>query len=89
MKIFTRKIVSTPMRREGQLRRRGPPRSGHARLVELGDSGGGLSGSPRRDVACLGKPLRLGGGRLRLGVPVTIQGLCLLVCFGSVLWPDL
>ena len=53
MKIFTRKIAARP-------RRWGFPRR---RLVNLGepkDNGGDHSGSPRRSVAYLGKPLRLG-----------------------------
>ena len=62
MWIFPWKVGSSPRQREGSHRPRGSPKSGHARLGELGDSGDGLSGSPRRAcdcprlvfVACLG-----------------------------------
>ena len=56
---------------EGSLRRRGPPRRGHAHLGEHEDNKEGLSSPPRRGIAHLGKPLNLGGGGLRLGVPTT------------------
>ena len=83
MKIFTWKITATPRRREGPLRRRGSPRrkglprSRLLRLGEPGDSGGGYSGPPRQSVAHLGESLRLGRGRLHLGILVMVQGLCL------------
>ena len=54
-------------------------------LGELGEKGDGLSGPPMRGVAHLGEPLRLGEGRLCLGEPATVRGLCL----GSVFWPGL
>ena len=76
--IFTWKIVATPRRREG------PPRRGQLCLGEPGDSEGGHSGSPKRSVARLGEPLRLGGGKLHLGGgklhiggPTMVRGLCL------------
>ena len=49
-------------RKEGPLKRRGPPRHRQLRLGEHGDSRGGLSGLPRRErgIARLGKPLHLG-----------------------------
>ena len=72
MKIFKRKIGATLRRKECPPRRRGLPRRGHARLGEPGDNEEGLSGLPRRGVALLGEPLRLGGGRLCLGVSVTV-----------------
>ena len=77
MKIFTLKISATPWRREGPPMRRGPPRRRLLRLGEPVDSRGGHSGSPRRSVAHLGEPLRLGEGRLYLGVPVMVRSLCL------------
>ena len=48
-------MVATPRRREGLHRR------GHARLGKPGDSGGGLSCSPRRGVAHLGLPTNASG----------------------------
>ena len=77
MKIFTRKIGAIPRYREGLPRRRGSPRHGQLRLSEPEDKAWGLSSPPRRGVTRLGEPLRLGGGRLRLGVRAMVQGLCL------------
>ena len=42
------KIAATPRCREGLLRRRGPPRRGHARLGEPEDNACGHFGLPRR-----------------------------------------
>ena len=65
------KISTTPRHREGPPRSRGPLRHGQLHLGEPGNMECGLSGSPRRGFACLGEPLRLGGGGIRLGVPAT------------------
>ena len=80
MKIFTRKIGAMPRHREGSPRSRGPLRHGHTRLGEPRDSEDGLSGSPRRGVARLSEPLRLGGGKL--SVPAGVQVLCLWPILG-------
>ena len=69
-------MAATPRRREGLPRRKGPPRHGHARLGKPEDSGGGLSGLPRRRWAmprCAYDFLRL----------------VFMACFRSVSWPDL
>ena len=64
-------MAATPRRKEGSPKRKGPAKLGHAHLGKPEDSGGGLSGQPRRGVARLGEPLRLGGGGLCLGIPAT------------------
>ena len=38
---------------------------------------------PRYGVTRLGEPLRLGRGKLHLGVPVIVQGLCLWHVLGQ------
>ena len=52
MWIFLWKVGSSPRQREGSLRLRGSPKSEHARLGELRDSGDGLSGPPKRARDC-------------------------------------
>ena len=39
--------------------------------------------------ACLGEPLRLGEGRLRLGELVTVLRPMFMACLGLVSWPGL
>ena len=71
MKIFTRKTSATPRRREGLPRRRGLPKHRQLHLGEPADRDCRRSGPPRRGNA------RLGEGKLCLGVPAMVQGLCL------------
>ena len=68
---------------------RGLPRRGNIRQGELEDGFCGVSGPPRRGFACLGKPLRLGEGRLPLGEPVIALRSVFMACLGSISLPGL
>ena len=93
MKIFPWKIGATLRRREGSPKRRGPPRSGHARLGESGDNGGGLSSSPRRGEARSCSPRRRTTSPRRRWATPRRACDCLrsvfVACFGSVSRPGL
>ena len=65
----------------------GPLRLRHARLSEPGDIDDEHSSPPRWSVAHLGEPIRLDEGRLPLGGPTMVQGLCLWPVLGRSCGP--
>ena len=78
---------SLPRQRKCSPRRRGPPRRGNVSLGEPEDGSFEVFGLHKQGFACLGKPLHLGEGRLRLGELVTTLRPVFMACLGSILGP--